>query len=117
MAIGEIKIDIDSLVVNGDKITPGADVQWKILACGTAIDDTNLALQIERVSDGNVMNLTQKNSSDTGQFGILCTNLNATADFTTAQIPLIIDDTLSIRLAGAVGAGSFAYVAYVVLAE
>jgi len=118
MAIGQILLDTDSLVINGDTIAFGTGVQVKILVCGTAIADSNLALQLSRVSDGNVMNLTQKNSSDKGQFGILLGNINAGAEsWDNAQIPLIIDDTLTIRLAGGVGAESFAYVAYVILSE
>ena len=64
------------------------------------------------------MRLAQKGSSDKGQWAILLANVSAATDsFTSAQIPLIIDDTTAIRLSGDSGSTSLVYVAYVIIEE
>ena len=118
MAVGECIVDVTSLEDDGDTLTPATGVKWKILSCGTSLEDTNLSLQIQRVSDGNDMRLAQKGSSDKGQWSILLANVNASSDsFTSAQIPLIIDDTTALRLSGDSGSSSLVYVSYVILEE
>ena len=118
MAVGSCVVDVTSLSSDGDTLTPASGVIWKILSCGTSLEDTNLSLQIQRVSDGNDMRLAQKGASDKGQWAILCANVAAATDaFTSAQIPLIIDDTTALRLSGNAGVSSLVYVSYVIIEE
>lgn len=107
-----------SLEDDGDIITPASGIVWKILSYGTSIEDTNLSLQISRDSDGDDMRLSQKGSSDKGQFGTLLANVASNSDsFTSAMIPIFLDDTTNLRLSGDSGSSSLVYVAYVIIEE
>ena len=117
MPVGDIVIDT-SLENDGDLITPGTGIVWALKCYGTSIEDTNLSLQISRDSDGDDMRLSQKAASDKGQFGTLLANVNAATDsFTSAMIPIFLDDTTNLRLSGNSGASSLVYVAYVIMEE
>ena len=117
MAVGDIKVDT-TLDTDGDTITPGAGVVWKILSCGTSIEATNISLQISRVSDGNDMRLSQKGGSDNGSWAVLLGNLGAgTIQMSNQQIPLILDDTVALRLSGTPGGSHLTYASYVIVDE
>jgi len=118
LGIGTCVVDVTSLSSDGDTLTPASGVQWKVLSCGTSLEDTNLSLQIQRVSDGNDMRLAQKSASGKGQWAILLADVaGATDSFTSAQIPLIIDDTTALRLSGNAGVSSLVYVSYIIIEE
>jgi len=116
MPIGDVIVDT-SLESDGDLITPGTSVIWKILSYGTSIEDSNLSLQISRDSDGDDMRLSQKGTTDKGQFGTLLANVDLTHGFTSAMIPIFLDDTTNLRLSGNSGSSSLVYVAYVIIEE
>ena len=117
MPVGDIVIDT-SLENDGDLITPGIGIVWALKCYATSIEDTNLSLQISRDSDGDDMRLSQKTASDKGQFGTLLANVAANSDsFTSAMIPIFLDDTTNLRLSGNSGSSSLVYVAYVIMEE
>ena len=117
ITVGDVIVDT-SLEDDGDIITPASGIVWKILSYGTSIEDTNLSLQISRDSDGDDMRLSQKGSSDKGQFGTLLANVASNSDsFTSAMIPIFLDDTTNLRLSGDSGSSSLVYVAYVIIEE
>jgi len=116
LAVGDIVIDT-SLESDGDLITPGTGIVWAIKCYGTSIEDSNLSLQISRDSDGDDMRLSQKGTTDKGQFGTLLANVDLTHGFTSAMIPIFLDDTTNLRLSGNSGASSLVYVAYVIMEE
>ena len=41
MAVGDCIVDVTSLENDGDTLTPATGVKWKILSCGTSLEDTN----------------------------------------------------------------------------
>lgn len=107
-----------SLESDGDTITPGAGVVWKILSCGTSLEATNISLQISRVSDGNDMRLSQKGGSDYGSWAVLLGNIGAgTIQLSNQQIPLILDDTVALRLSGTPGGSHLTYASYIIVEE
>ena len=117
MAVGSVHVDT-SLDTDGDTIVPGAGIVWKFLSFGTSMEATNISLQIARVSDGNDMRLTQKGTSDNGSFSVFLGNPSAgTTMHTFAQIPIILDETVALRLSGTPGGSHLTYASYVILEE
>ena len=117
MGVGDIKVDT-TLESDGDTITPGAGILWKFLSFGTSMEATNISLQISRVSDGNDMRLSQKGGSDNGTWAVFLGNPSAgTTMHTFAQIPIILDDTVALRLSGTPGGSHLTYASYIIVEE
>jgi hypothetical protein len=104
--IGEIVIDIDSLVDNQDTLFAPADQIWKIMMQGVTLGKTNAAIQLFRTSVESQGDLNKRGSGYGGNVAgaYIGTSGQAAAEV-TRNIPLWIDDTVGLRLETTVSMG------------
>jgi len=117
MAVGSITVNTD-LSAHGDTITPASGQVIKVLFYGITENSQNSVLCIMEVASPNgELLLAERGASDNGSIGSTLGNKNNGDTQTSAMVPLILDDTTSLRLNGALAStGDICCVSYMRIA-
>ena len=114
MAVGSITVDT-SLRAHGDSITMSSGQVGKLLFYGVTANSTNSVLTVvdNTVTSGAEIVLSIKGASDNGSIGTTLGCTTSTDTVTSAMVPIYLDDSVSLRLNGALAStGDMCLVSY-----
>ncbi len=115
MAVGSITVDT-SLRAHGDSITMSSGQVAKLLFYGVTENSTNSVLTVidDVVTPGAELVLATKGTGNNGSIGATLGSLAQSDTITSAMVPIYLDDSVSLRLNGALAStGDMCLVNYV----